>query len=226
MRFYVRARPVGIALVGWSYPSMFDIDVPFMRKIVKMLKPSSDRDYDMKVYIPGSSFKGSLRSSVSRIASSYGFTSCGYIEPELIRIAHQRSGICDVCKIFGYPGSNTSSLIHVSDLDPVNSIRTFNVTRTKLEDGSLKVFEHALYTYEHIDDQAEFRGYIEVESKNPDILGLVLLGLAELRLGRMGRSSIFDLRIEESRELRDLLSKTKWIYLLEDLERWLWIGVT
>ncbi|MCX8193675.1 MAG: RAMP superfamily CRISPR-associated protein [Nitrososphaeria archaeon] len=226
MKFYVKARAVGIASIGWSYPSMFDVDTPFIRKIMKMSTQTGNRDFIMQIYIPGSSFKGALRSAASRVASSYGFTSCGHVEPELIRIAHQRKGICDVCKLFGYPGSNASSLIQVSDLDPISGIRTFNITRTKLEDNSLKVVEGALYMYEHIDDQAEFRGCIEVGLKDPDMLGLILLGLSELRLGRMGRSSIFDLMIEESIELKDVLFRSKWAPLLEDLKRWLWVDIT
>ncbi|MEM0233149.1 MAG: RAMP superfamily CRISPR-associated protein [Candidatus Nezhaarchaeales archaeon] len=221
MRFYVRARPVGIALIGWNYPSMFDIDLAFMRKI----KRSSNGDLSKQIYIPGSSFKGALRSAASRIAKSYGFTSCGYVEPELIREAHERSGVCDVCKIFGYPKNSTSSLIHVSDLNPVNNVRTFNVTRTRLEDDSLKVAEGALYTYEYIYDQAEFRGCIEICSRDPNVFGLILLGLAELRLGRIGRSSLFDLMIERSEELGEILINTRWSQLLDDLKRWLWIGV-
>lgn len=225
MKFYVRVKPVGIASVGWSYPSIFDIDVPFMRKIVKLSKPSIKEDFDTRIYIAGSSFKGALRSAASRVAGPYGFKSCGQIEPDLIRKAHQKNDVCDVCRIFGYPRSNASSLIHVSDLNPVDDIRTFSITRTRIEDNSLRIAEGALYTYEHIDDRSVFRGYIEVRSRDPDILGLILLGLAELRLGRMGRSSILDIMIEESRELKDVLFGTRWSSLLEDLERWLWVGV-
>lgn len=225
MRFYVRARPVGITLIGWNYPSIFDVDLPFMRKIVKVPSPSGGKNIEMQIYIPGSSFKGALRSAASRVASSYGFTSCGQVEPSLIEVAHRKYGVCDVCKVFGYPGNSTASPITVSDLNPVNDVRTFNVTRTRIEDRSLKVAEGSLYTYEHIDDRVEFRGYIQISLRDPNTVGLILLALAELRLGRIGRSSHFDFMVEESIELKQVLSGSRWASLLEDLGRWLWIGV-
>lgn len=229
MRIYLKVKPVGLATIGWSFPSAIGVDLPIARKLVK-----SGNNIEYRIYIPGSSFKGALRSATSRIAEAYGFSSCGFIEPELINEAHKISGVCDVCSLFGYPGNKVSSPLSVTDFELVNRATTFTITRTKINDESLKAEEGALYKYEHLSTDAEFKGFIEINFKNcnnvkgreADITGLILLGLAELRLDRMGRRSLFDLKLDNTEELKKALSGTKWDALLHDLERWLWYGAT
>jgi hypothetical protein len=58
------------------------------------------------------------------------------------------------------------------------------------------------------------------------MLGLLLLSLAELRLGRFGRRSLIDIRIEDSEEIEKRLNGTRWSSLLDDLRRWIWTGTT
>lgn len=229
MRIYLKVKPVGLATIGWSLPSALGVDLPIARKPVK-----SRNNIEYRIYIPGSSFKGALRSATSRIAKAYGFSSCGFIEPELINKSHNISGVCDVCRLFGYPGNKISSPLSVSDFELINRATTFTMTRTKINDESLKVEEGALYKYEHLSTDAEFRGFIEIDfkklkdmkNKEVDITGLILLGLAELRLDRMGRRSLFDLKLDNAEELKNLLNGTKWDDLLHDIERWLWHAAT
>jgi len=108
------------------------------------------------------------------------------------------------------------------------------ITRTRLEDASLKVEEGALYTSEHILPDMEFKGFIEIYFEKDeatsivetDMLGLILLGLAELRLGRFGRRSIIDIKLEDLEEVEKRLEGTRWTPLLDDLRRWVWVGAT
>jgi len=231
LKFGVRIKTVGLATVGWSTPSALGVDVPVARKLIRKM---SGEEY--RVYVPGSSFKGALRSATSRVAEAYGFTSCGFIDPTMIMEAHRLRGVCDVCRLFGYPLRSIGGLVSVSDLELQDDARrslTMRITRTKLDDTSLKVEEGALYTSEHTFPDIEFKGFIEinfeedetVSAAETDMIGLVLLGLAELRLGRFGRRSLIDIKLEDVEEIEKKLDGTKWSSLLDDLRRWVWTGI-
>jgi len=230
LRFSVRIKTVGLATVGWSTPSALGVDIPVAKKFIKKKDGGGYR-----IYVPGSSFKGALRSAASRVAEAYEFTSCGFTEPAMIKTVHDRRGVCHVCRLFGYPLRSVGGLVSVSDLELLDDTKrslTFRLTRTKLDDSSLKVEEGSLYTSEHILPETEFKGFIEVnfekdetvDTAETDMLGLILLGLAELRLGRFGRRSLIDIKLEDVEELEKELDGTKWRPLLDDLKRWVWSG--
>lgn len=170
-------------------------------------------------YVPGSSFKGALRSAASRVASAYGFTSCGEIRPDAIERAHSEP--CDVCKLFGLPKSGAPSSLFVSDLVATRASPVL-VTRVRLEDRAMKAAEGALYTTEHLQPGTEFAGSVAVHGATRDLLGLLMLSMAELRLGRLGRATVMDLAIEEYEGLKAALEGTRWARLVDDLRRWLW----
>ncbi|NHV98441.1 MAG: hypothetical protein HA496_02200 [Thaumarchaeota archaeon] len=214
--FSVKIKTIGLMCVGWSHPSAAGCDIPFTRVLRK-----KGREYSYEIYIPGSSFKGSLRSATSRIATPYGFKSCGEISPEGIERAHSSGGVCDVCELFGYPKGSVPSKLLVSDFEPVNHMQMFEMTRVRIDDQSMKAAEGALFTLEYVPPGSVFSGNISVREENPRLLGLLLLGLAELRIGRFGRASIIDLMIEDEAPLREKLERD-WLVLLEDLRRWLW----
>jgi len=230
LKFGVRIKTVGLATVGWSTPSALGVDVPVAKKVIKKRDGG-----EYRIYLPGSSFKGALRSATSRVAEAYGFTSCGFVDPAMIKAAHEDKGVCHVCRLFGYPSKSIGGWVSVSDFelqDDAGGSLIMRVTRTRLDDASLKVEEGALYTSEHILPGIEFKGFIEVSFKvdeatdlhENDMLGLILLGLAELRLGRFGRRSLIDLKLEDVEELGRKLDGTKWGSLLDDLRRWVWTG--
>lgn len=221
MKFTVRIRSIGLACIGWAHPMALGADVAFIRGVRVGKSPVYEP------YIPGSSFKGALRSAASRIAEVYGFKTCNEVRPERIRGVHRElGGICDVCKLFGYPQSNTQSPLTISDFESTGKIETVAVTRVRLEDYSLKAAEGALFTTEHILPEAEFRGNIIItQDTEQRLLGLMLLSLAELRLGRLGRRSLMDLKIEEEVELEKALINTPWLNLLNELKEWLWSAI-
>jgi len=230
LKFTVRIKTVGLATVGWSTPSALGVDIPVAKKLIRK---TDGEEY--RIYVPGSSFKGALRSATSRIAEAYGFTSCGFIEPAMIMEAHKMRGVCDVCRLFGYPLRSIGGLVSVSDLELQDDARrslTMRITRTKLDDTSMKVEEGALYTSEHILPDIEFKGFVEINFEKDEavnvaetnMLGLILLGLAELRLGRFGRRSLIDIKLEDVEELEKKLNGTRWSSLLDDLRGWVWTG--
>jgi len=219
MKFLLRVKPVGLACIGWSYPAP-GVDIPFSRRIMK-----SNGSLIYGIYIPGSSLKGVLRSAASRVASSYGFKSCGGVRPEFIEELHKDfGGPCDVCKLFGYPKVGIPSPLIVSDLKPAEGTlrEVFSMTRIRLNDETLKAAEGALFTSEHLGSHVEFSGYVIVLTEDQELLGLLCLSIAELRLGRIGRHSIIDIKLEETEKLEKLLASSRWRPLVEDLRGWLW----
>ena len=198
MRFRVFARFIGLGCVGSSYRELFGPDIAFQKR-------------GNTPYIPGSSFKGALRSAASRVAKPYGFTACGQIRPE-------RMQPCDVCRLFGTPAGHPTLL--VEDLIPTKDLSRVIVTRVKINDSSLKAEEGALYSQEHVCG-GEFEGRILVLRPERRLLGLLLLALAELRSGRVGRNSIVDLKIGETEELRREVEE-RYVQLERELESWLW----
>jgi CRISPR/Cas system CSM-associated protein Csm3 (group 7 of RAMP superfamily) len=209
--FSVRVRSVGLLTVGWSHPIALGPDIPFARKLV------GNRSV---LYIPGSSFKGALRSSASRVAKAYGFESCGQTLPKLIYENHGSGKPCDVCNVFGWPGGGQAR-VFFSDLECVQGSETFTTTRIRLTDNTLTVAERALFVAEHLPYHAEFKGNVSYWDIDGERLALLLLAMAELRLGRIGRTSAVDVKIEETGDLAKDLPPT-WGGLLSELGAWLW----
>jgi len=183
-------------------------------------------------YIPASSLKGALRSAASRIASSYTsgrFTSCGQVDPVLIAKAHRTNRDtyeeCSVCRLFGSPGRMNSPLLFFEDLIPQggrDGAGASVITRVRIQDTSLRAITAGLYKSEVIWGM-EFAGKIYYSDEVKSLLPLLLLAIAELRMDRLGRRSIIDVKLTETMDLRNDL-ESSWHSLLTGLETWLWDG--
>jgi CRISPR/Cas system CSM-associated protein Csm3 (group 7 of RAMP superfamily) len=217
LKFKVKVKPIGMATFGSVYALPLGPDVSFTRKFTIQAGKRIT-----KYYIPGSSFKGALRSSASRIADLFGFKCCGEIDIERIEKAHERmGGVCDVCRLFGYPKSNAPSVLKVSDLELQGDVNVETVAGIRIDDSSGKVATGALFTSEKVYG-VEFAGEISLSDVDVNLIGLTLLSLAELRLDRFGRRSMVDVMIEDDGQLESALKNTDWIILLNELKRWLY----
>lgn len=208
--FTLKLKALTLLTVGWNIGDVMGADIMFARKL---------KGGKLTIYIPGSSVKGSLRSAASKVAESYGFSSCGKVSPWEIK--HQNP--CDVCRLFGYPHMNNNShLIRspliVSDF-MASKAKTVTLTRVSIDDKTLTAEERKLYTVEHVFPGTEFVGTIKVDENAKDLLPLLMLAIAELRTGRFGRRSIVDAKIEG-----DVDVNPKWKPLLEELKNYLWEG--
>jgi CRISPR/Cas system CSM-associated protein Csm3 (group 7 of RAMP superfamily) len=200
IEFDIFVKPVTLGCVGSSVRAVLGPDIEFYRR-------------GDTICIPGSSLKGALRSSASRVARVYGFESCDEVRPE-----HMKP--CDVCKLFGGPGGLPSLL--VGDLEPVEQTQRIIITRVKINDKSLRAEEGGLYTQEHV-LFSEFRGKVIILNPEKRLLGLLLLAIAELRLDRVGRNTVLDVRLERTESLQAEI-EPRWMELLEGLKKWLWEG--
>jgi len=220
IKFNLEVRAVTLLTVGMSMTDVLGADVVVARK--------NTHNDKVVPYIPGPSMKGAVRTAASRVAPAYGFSSCGQIEPSRIEEAHKAmNGPCDVCRLFGYPSQNLEgqSKVYFTDLNlSTENYSTILITRVSLDDKTLSARSHALYTVEHLIPGTLFRGEVRVSEDAKSLLPLLLLGLAELRLGRIGRGSLVDLRIDDKGELEPHLGP-QWKGLLNALRSWLWEGV-
>jgi len=201
IEFEVEVRPVGLFTVGGGTVEVFGPDVPFIKE-------------RGKIFIPGSTFKGLLRSAASRVAETYGFSSCGNIRPE------ELCGSCDVCKLFG--SIRSQGKLIVGNLEAVEGYELLWFTRVRINDKSNKAEEGGLFTQEH-SYGGSFRGMIRVMEDGAELLGLLLLALAELRTGRAGRRSLLDLKIGKTAGLQGKV-EGRWLKLVNELEKFLWEG--
>lgn len=205
--FDLRLRALTLLTIGWNIGEVLGCDVLNARKIVRG---------DFVIYIPGSSVKGALRSAASKIAEAYGFSCCGEINPDRIKESH-KGGICDVCRLFGYPGMEFRSPLIVTDF-MADKVQTVALTRVTINDKTNTAEEHKLYTMEHVLPGVEFKGTIKLMKKAKDLLPLLLLAIAELRTGRFGRRSVVDAKIEGEIDV-----DPEWKQLVNELKTWLWV---
>jgi len=217
-KFKIQLKTLGLATVGWSHPGAVKADIMFARRY--------RYDGEYTGYIPGTSLKGALRSSASRIAKAYGFASCG---ETLVGRVHQTSGEvgledCAVCHLFGHPGKGFSKVV-VDDLIPLENknVETHRVTHVGLDDSKLTRAEHKLYTVEVIPPYTIFEGSVEVEDS---VVGggikLLMLSMAELRLGRFGKNAAVDLRVVDGlNQVSGILGRDE-ARRLEGLGEWVW----
>jgi len=146
----------------------------------------NNKYYIENFLIPGSTIKGTLRTSASKIAWILNLSSCGEIDPIKISRAHSlMKDSCDICKIFGEPGGSLSPL-EVTEFYPIknpkNAIRIFDkrilkinlkdshwikdfirsITRIRISDDTQNVAEGALFKSEYYPPSTYFYGEIKL----------------------------------------------------------------
>lgn len=152
--------------------------------------------------LPPSTIKGVLRTAIHNYLPE-GYTSCGKIEPSKIKEAHEKNGVCDVCKLFGYPDYKDSGCFTVTVRIP--EIVRGKITRVEINDRTQRSEEGHLFTQEVIAPNTEFEVTIYFRDSCGDrMLKLLLYSLLALRFWRMGRNAMVDVKLKE-----DICQKVK-----------------
>ncbi len=171
------------------------------------------RDFWERPYIPGSSFKGSLRSAVERMIDSLPdsrVTSCQLIdfsehclttnpvrqrayqalaeerplvEAKLVEFLDREAGLCDTCWLFGSPYSQSRLL--VSDLPLAGAETAASEIRhgVGIDRDTLTARDKIKYDFEALPSQLKFALELVVERPSAVDLALLALGLQEMQLG-------------------------------------------
>ena len=162
--------------------------------------------------LPTSTIKGVLRTAVHNYLPN-GYSSCGRIEPEEIKKAHKGKGPCDVCTLFGYPDYRDSGCFTLT-VD-VPSVKKYKVTRVKIDDKTQRSEEGALFTQEVVSPNTEFEVTVYFrDSCGEKMLKLLLYSVLALRLWRIGRNAMVDVKLKDDicrkvkcdQEMKDIVS--------------------
>jgi len=201
-RIDINIRFKSLVTIGSGIPSsLFGADITLLRI------PYGDEE---KYFIPGSTIKGILRTSASRIAHLLGLSSCRKVEPSNIAMAHKKlkknyislndKRLCHVCYLFGYPGSTISNLF-VSNAYPLKDPMPSTITRVSIDDKRLISVERKLFTYEVYPVNTVFNSSIEILLDEEWAHILVLAALLNLNYERIGRGGLLDIEIIDTRNL-------------------------
>ncbi|ARM74571.1 RAMP superfamily CRISPR-associated protein [Acidianus manzaensis] len=171
--------------------------------------------------IPPSSIKGSMRTAINKFLPQ-NYTSCGKIRPEEITEKHKELGKpCDVCLLFGYPKSRDIGCFTINIVTDLEKLDKVSFTRVAIDDKTQKAVEGGLFSQEAISPESEV--VIEVnfrDSCRERMLKLLLYSLSALRLWRLGRNAMIDLKIENICEKYKCDEEMKKI--VTNLENYLW----
>ncbi len=203
-RIGVELRNLGLLTIGSAYSRLILADI----NTVKV---------GGRVIIPGSSFKGALRTAAHKAAPKIGLSSCGQVNPSKIAEAHEKMGrICDVCELFGMPGSAATSLskLLVSDLRPREEISTVMLTKVSIDPERWKAQDISLYNIEAIPLCTTFGSEVMILDDKEKYLKLFLSALDELMYGSFGRGAVVEVRVTS--EIPDFASE------FEHLREWRW----
>ncbi|MBU0496242.1 MAG: CRISPR-associated RAMP protein [Chloroflexi bacterium] len=181
---------------GWTVGSLSDTPVI--------------RTPDGRPFIPGSSFKGSFRSTVEKLAPAVGLKSCGlmadqgcvgaqgseqsdfnrrrreetWTDDRLLTELTQH--LCDTCKLFGSPFA-ASRIIFADLLPPAEDTMADKMIQVRdgvaIDRDSEKAVDRLKYDYEVVAPAQTFRLEIGLEDPSSIDLALTCLGLSEFVSG-------------------------------------------
>ncbi|BFH74740.1 RAMP superfamily CRISPR-associated protein [Sulfurisphaera javensis] len=171
--------------------------------------------------IPPSSIKGAMRTAINFYLKETDlknkYSSCYEIRPDKIKERHSNGKPCDVCKLFGYPDSKDIGCFTINVVTDVEKLPKYVLTRVSIEDKTQKAKEGALFSQETIPPENEIEIEIDFRCDDNHMLKLLLYSLSALRLWRLGRNSLIDLKVEDicqkvnncDNEMREIFNSLK-----------------
>jgi len=166
-------------------------DMPMMS-----IKAFNNEDY---VFIPGSTIKGLLRTSLIRISSLLGYENITYtVNPE------DKMGDDIVVRLFGKPNQNVQSKVSVESVMIKESTET--LTHVRIDDKSRTAIEGGLFSIEYLPIGSIIRAVIEARELNIEEARALMAAILNLRYERIGKSGIVNVRIRDASGIESYLS--------------------
>ena len=166
--------------------------------------------------VPPSSIKGTLRTAINNFLPK-GYTSCKGTSPEEINEAHEKGGVCDVCKLFGYP-NHESDCIKI-EVVGAEKLERLIITRVSINDKTQTAERGKLFSSEAVKPLSEFEVRIHFNEECGDrLFKLLLYSLLALRLWRLGRNAMVDLKLVSELKPKDDEMKV----IIDRLSSYLW----
>lgn len=201
----IRLRTEKKLNVGGAYTIKSRAEVPFQRILL------GDKEY---LYIPGSTLKGVLRTSLIKIAGTLGFKNVSWrVSPESLAEADPHD---IVIRLFGRPHDMKSKVF----IDPIYlSSDTQTLTHVRIDDKFGVCEEGALYTVEYLPIGIEFETVVSGRGLDIEEARALFSAILEMRFERIGKAGIVDVKIirEESRIPRELAEDKFVKSILEEI---------
>jgi CRISPR/Cas system CSM-associated protein Csm3 (group 7 of RAMP superfamily) len=156
---------------------------------------------EVKLIIPGSTFKGVLRTSLVRTAELLGYQG---VEKSVY--PSRVGGPEDlVCKIFGRP-HGPASKVSVKSIYLPNTVQ--RLTHVKIKDSCRVAEQGGIFTAEYLPIGMDFDVVIRGEELTMEEAEALFVALANLRWERIGRAGIIDIGIDVRKsEIPEMLVK-------------------
>jgi len=186
--------------IGSAYAIKTKADIPIQKILI------GKKHY---IYIPGTTLKGVLRTSLIKSANLLGYEAAYHVDPnELINSDDI------VTRLFGAPHDKYSRVY----VDPIliDNIETQVLTHISIDDKIGIVKEGSLFTVEYIPPYIEVETYIHGRKLSIDEVKALLISILELNYERIGKAGLINVKIIESdsnvpREIfKDDIIRTIW----------------
>ncbi|MHA1250707.1 MAG: RAMP superfamily CRISPR-associated protein [Candidatus Helarchaeota archaeon] len=160
----------------------------------------------LKPCIPGSTFKGLLRSSAIEIAH-FILGHENYCKTVDLKELYKDKQICEVCYLFG-AGNNSSSKIICEDLFPITATDIISqYTHIRIDKKTGVIEKGALFTREQIIPGVEFQGKLYLHDltidKDNKLILLLFASLNNLNFRSFGNGNgLLDIKIKKIKNLQ------------------------
>lgn len=167
-----------------------------------------------KPFIPASTIKGVLRTSMIKI--SHLLTN-GMINPSInpLRISNDL-----VSSIMGKPHNNIYSKVRVSNgiLSSDKDMNySFVLSHVSINDNTGIAEDNALYEREYVFYMSKFKFELDASSLTLEEARLLFFGLLEMRYQRIGRNGLVDVKIKDAKMPDELKRDRVVAHILEGL---------
>ena len=157
-------------------------DVPFARVSVG--------NEGEKLFIPASTIKGLLRTSLIRVSNLLGYSSgvVDSVNPESLRSSKDDI----VTNIFGKPGVRSKIKVSPAVLD---NLDTYPLPHVKIDDKTRVTEEQGLFTVEYLPIGCNFKVKLVGNNLNVEEIRALMVAITEIKYERIGKAGIVNVKI-------------------------------
>ncbi|MEM3688110.1 MAG: RAMP superfamily CRISPR-associated protein [Nitrososphaeria archaeon] len=189
--------------VGSAYAIKTQAEVPIQKILL------NDKQH---VFIPASTIKGVLRTSLMKVANLLGYKVAHFVDPE--RLSSIDGDI--VVNLFGGPHNKPSKVF----VDPVIAdVQTITLKHITIDDKIGVVKERALFSVEYIPLETRFETFIYGRGLTLEEVRALFTAILELNYERIGKCGLIDVKIIKSE------SKIQKELLEDEIIKNIWEGI-
>ncbi len=188
--------------IGSAYAVKTRAEVPIQKITI------NEKQY---AYIPASTIKGILRTSLMKVANLLGHKAAFFVDPERLSAADDI-----VVKLFGGPHNKPSKVF----VDPIKiNTQTIVLKHTTINDKIRIVKEGALFSVEYIPFEVQFETFIHGRGLNLEEARALFIAILELNYERIGKCGLVNVKIVRSE------SKVQKELLEDEIIKNIWEGI-